>query len=149
MRLSSARRRCGQCRNYRRGALGRAQLSEACGSTLNKLKSCQRISSVRQFVFHPTAWLVDTRKSSLSRKTPRSRQRSRNPKATTRRPRRKRHWCSHVASAGRKCQIPRPSSSILRASTPRALFPQSWRAWRRERPGHQRHESRGSKTDDD
>ncbi|KAK2887256.1 hypothetical protein Q8A67_015484 [Cirrhinus molitorella] len=94
------------------------------------------------------AWLVDTRKSSLSRKTPRSRQRPRNPKATTRRPRRKRHWCSHVASAGHKCQIPRPSSSILRASTPRALSPQSWRAWRHERPRHQRHESHGSKTDD-
>lgn len=81
-------------------------------------------------------WLVDTRKSSLSRKTPRSRQRSRNPKAMTRRPRQKRHWCSHVLSAGHKCQIPRPSSSILKASTPRALFPQSWRVWRHEQPTH-------------
>ncbi|XP_016321746.1 zinc finger protein 706-like isoform X2 [Sinocyclocheilus anshuiensis] len=36
MRLSSARRRCcGQCRNYRRSA----QLSEACGGTLNKLRA--------------------------------------------------------------------------------------------------------------
>ncbi|XP_073678097.1 zinc finger protein 706 [Garra rufa] len=37
MSLSSAQRRCGHCRNYTRVALGRAQLSKACRSTLYKL----------------------------------------------------------------------------------------------------------------
>lgn len=49
---------------------------------------------------NPTAWLVDTRKFSPSRRMPKSRQRPRNPKAMTKRQRRKQRWCSHVASAG-------------------------------------------------
>jgi len=67
---------------------------------ISTLSDWDRVCYWCHFVINPTAWRVDTRNSSLSRKTPRSRRRSRNPKATTRRPRRKRHWCSRVVSAG-------------------------------------------------
>ncbi|KAL6457656.1 hypothetical protein MHYP_G00346190 [Metynnis hypsauchen] len=61
---------------------------------------------------------------------PRSRRSSRSQKDTTRKRQPRPLWSSPAESAGRRCPIQKPSSSISRANIPRTLCPRSWKVLR-------------------
>ncbi|KAK2887041.1 hypothetical protein Q8A67_015269 [Cirrhinus molitorella] len=80
-------------------------------------------------------WLVDSRRSSLNKRTQRKQLRRRKLKEQIRRLQLKLPWFTHVLFAGHRCQTPRPLNSILKANTQNLLCLLSW--WMFKPKGHE------------